>query len=145
MDAKEMSTVELAAWLTGGENPDHDFSPYLGDAQIKMLVAFIQVGVEDRSPYINADKTVNGNAEHGGTFFDSICARCHGADGKTINFGDAAEPEYVGTVAVDNPWEAFHKDSFGQPGKTMPAGLNFGWSMQDTADLIAYLQTLPTK
>lgn len=145
MEAKGMSTEELAAWLTGGKNPDHDFAPYLGESQITMLVAFIQVGVEDRSPYINADKTVNGNAEHGGTFFDSICARCHGADGKTINFGDASEPEYVGTVAVDNPWEAFHKGSVGQPGEHMPAGLNFGWTMQDIADLIAYLQTLPTK
>jgi cytochrome c2 len=27
----------------------------------------------------------------------------------------------------------------------MPAGLNFGWSLQDIADVIAYLQTFPVK
>ncbi len=145
LDAAGMSEAELTAWLTGGKNADHDFSPYLGEAQIKMLVAFIQHGAVDTSPYINADKTVNGDSARGETHFTNVCSRCHGADGKKLNFGDAAEPEFIGTVATDNPWEAFHKDSFGQPGQHMPAGLNFGWSLQDIADLIAYLQTLPTK
>lgn len=145
MDATKMSDANLTAWLTGGKNAEHDFSPYLGEAQIKMLVAFIQQGVMDRSPYINADKTVNGDPAQGETHYIAVCIRCHGADGKTINFGNETEPEFLGTVAVDNPWEAMHKDSFGQPGEPMPAGLNFGWSLQDIADLIAYLQTLPTK
>jgi len=145
LEAKEMSAEELTAWLNGKKNPDHDFSAFMGEAQFNMLVAFIREGVADRSPYINVDKTVNGDATHGENFFSSTCTRCHGEDGKTINFGDEAEPEYIGTVANDNPWEAMHKDSFGQAGETMPAGLNFGWSMQDIADLIAYLQTLPTK
>ncbi len=145
LDAAALSDEELSAWLTGGKNPDHDFSAYMGEAQIKMLIAFIREGVADTAPYINADKTVNGDSEHGGTFYNTVCARCHGPDGKTLNFGDAAEPEFVGTVAVDNPWEAFHKSSFGQPGEDMPAGINFGWNLQDIADLVAYLQTLPTK
>lgn len=145
MNAKDMSAEELTAWLDGTENPDHDFSPYFEESQFSMLVAFIQRGIVDRSPYIDDDKSVKGDATHGESLFNSVCARCHGADGKNINFGDAAEPEYVGTVASDNPWEALHKGSFGQPGTHMPAGLNFGWTLQDIADLIAYLQTLPTK
>jgi len=145
MDAQKMSAEELTGWLNGTKNLDHDFSAYMEEAQINMLVTFIQEGVADRSPYINADKTVNGDAKHGETFFNATCARCHGADGKTLNFGDEAEPEYIGTVAVDNPWEAMHKGNFGQPGQHMPAGSNMGWTMQDIADVIAYLQTLPTK
>jgi thiosulfate dehydrogenase len=143
--ASEMSAEDLTAWLSGGMNPDHDFSGQLGESQVAMLVSFIQDGVVDVSSFINADKTVNGDAQHGATLFGTICVRCHGADGKTINFGDEAEPEYVGTVGADNPWEAFHKARVGQPGTQMPAGLNFGWTVQDIADLIAYLQTLPTK
>jgi len=145
MAAATMNTAEVTAWLTGGKNADHDFSPYLNEAQINMLAAFIQRGVADRSSYIAADGTVNGDAARGETNYTAVCIRCHGVDGKTINFGDADKPEYVGTVAADNPWEAFHKVSFGQPGQNMPAGLNFGWSLQDIADLAAYLQTLPTK
>jgi len=145
MDATTMSTADLTAWLTGGKNADHDFSPYLGEAQVRMLVTFIQQGVADRSAYINADGTVNGDPARGETHYTAVCVRCHGSEGKNINFGNESEPEFVGTVAVDNPWEAFHKDSFGQPGADMPAGLNFGWSLQDIADLVAYLQTLPVK
>ncbi len=145
MDATTMSAADLTAWLTGGKNPGHDFSPYLGEAQINMLVAFIQKGIVDTSPFINADKTVHGNAQHGKSLFLSTCARCHAGDGKKINFGDASEPEFLGTVAADNPWEFFHKGSFGQPGAPMPAGLNFGWTLQDIADLLAFVQSLPTK
>ena len=145
MEAQGMSSQDLIAWLDGTENPDHDFSAYLDELQFNMLVAFIQDGIVDRSPYINEDKSVNGDMEHGRALFNDKCIRCHGDDGKTINFGDADEPEFIGTVAVDNPWEALHKGSFGQPGVQMPAGLNFGWTLQDIADLIAYLQTLPTE
>ena len=143
--AREMSAEDLSAWLSGGKNPDHDFSGQLGEAQIGMLVAFIQSGTVDVSTYVNSDGTVNGESQHGAALYGPACARCHGADGKTLNFGTEIEPEYAGTVAADNPWEAFHKASVGQPGTQMPAGLNFGWTLQDIADLVAYLQTLPVK
>jgi thiosulfate dehydrogenase len=145
LGATEISAEDLTAWLTGGMNPDHDFSAQLGESQVAMLVSFIQDGVVDVSSYINADKTVNGDGELGATNFGTVCVRCHGADGKTINFGNETEPEYLGTVGADNPWEAFHKARVGQPGTHMPAGLNLGWTLQDIADLVAYLQTLPVK
>jgi mono/diheme cytochrome c family protein len=140
-----MSADELAAWLGGGMNPDHDFSGQLGEAQVSMLVTFIQSGVVDVSPYIDADKKVTGDSQRGAGLFGGSCVRCHGADGTAINFHDPSEPEYVGTVASGNPWEAFHKIAFGQPGTDMPAGLNFGWTLDDIADLIAHLQSLPTE
>lgn len=145
MNAASMSAAELTSWLNGGKNPDHDFSAFIEEAQINMLVAFIQEGLVDRSPYVNEDKSVNGDAAHGDALYSATCIRCHGTEGKDINFGDETEPEYLGTVANENPWEALHKGSVGQPGKTMPAGLNFGWSTQDIADVIAFLQTFPIK
>ncbi|MBF8285599.1 MAG: hypothetical protein HW378_4514, partial [Anaerolineales bacterium] len=45
----------------------------------------------------------------------------------------------------DNPWEFFHKASFGQPAEPMPAGIGLGYTMEDRANLLAYAQTLPTK
>ena len=130
----------LAALKTG----DHDFSSYMNDDQLNALVAFMQQ-VEDMAPYINDDKTVNGDAEKGKVFFDSTCKMCHGEDGKAIDFDDGEGVEFVGTVAADNPWEVIHKISNGQPGAVMPAGLNMSWTFQDMLDILAYIQTLPQK
>ncbi len=139
------SSVELLSWLTGGENPDHDFSGLMEDFALNALVAFTQNEMADITANVNPDKTVNGDPVNGKTLFEGTCAACHGVDGKRINFGSANDPEYVGTIASDNPWEFFHKTSFGQPGAPMPRGRGLGWDMQQIADLLAYAQTLPTK
>lgn len=140
--ASSMSTEELTAWLDGTANADHDFSAYLNEDAIAMLVTFVQEGTVDSSPFINADKTVNGDPAHGEELFEE-CAECHGDDGQAINFGNDSEPEYVSTVANDNPWEFFHKAVNGQPGTGMISGINMGWSLQDIADILAFSQTLP--
>ena len=145
LDAASMSADDLTAWLTGQKNADHDFSAVMGEAEISALVTFMQKETFDTASYINADKTVNGDPAKGKAKFEKTCAACHGLDGKEINFGDAAEPEYVGTVAADNPWEFFHKASFGHPGEPMPAGVALDYTMEDRANLLAYAQTLPTK
>jgi thiosulfate dehydrogenase len=143
-DAGSMSAEDLAAWLVGATNPDHDFSGYLEGPQIDMLAAFLQ-GAPDTSEFINADKTVNGDPDNGKALYDAGCALCHGDDGQQINFGGADEPEYVGTLASGNPWEVFHKVSYGNPGSPMPSGVSLGWSFQDIADVVAYAQTLPAE
>lgn len=61
---------------------------------------------------------------------------CHGADGKTLNFGTPQKPEYVGTVARENSWEFVHKVRFGQPGAD---------PLQEVLDVLAYSQSLPAK
>ncbi|MDP2994152.1 MAG: c-type cytochrome, partial [Anaerolineales bacterium] len=132
---------ELLAALQG-EN--HDFSTVMNEAQLNALVAFIQQ-LQDLKPYINDDKTVNGDASNGKVLFNGTCKMCHGEDGKAIDFDDGEGVEFVGTLAADNPWEAFNKISYGQPGAPMIAGVNMGWSWQDIADILTYIQTLPTK
>jgi len=100
----------------------------------------------DTAPFINADRTIKGgDPAKGKTKFNATCAACHGQDGKKINFGDQTTPEYVGTLAADNPWEFFHKVSVGEPGEPMPAGVGLGWSIEDRINVMAYAQTLPTK
>lgn len=139
--AKDKPAEELLAALKG-EN--HDFSQYMNDDQLNALVAFMQQ-VQDLAPYINDDKTVNGDAANGKTLFESNCAMCHGEDGKAIDFDDGEGKEFVGTVAADNPWETINKIMNGQPGEVMTAGLNMEWTWQDLLDILAYIQTLPTE
>jgi thiosulfate dehydrogenase len=68
---------------------------------------------------------------------------CHGGAGTAINFGDADDPEFVGTIAVDNPWEFIHKVRNGQPGTRMPSAAIDQWSEKTILGLLSFAQTLP--
>jgi thiosulfate dehydrogenase len=143
LSSASMSSDDLVSWLTGGENPDHDFSGGMEDFAINALVTFIQNEMTAITDYVNADGEVSGDPANGKMLYEGTCASCHGVDGKKINFHDADDPEYIGTLGNDNPWEFFHKASFGQPGEPMPSGVAMGWTMQEIADVIAYAKTLP--
>lgn len=121
------------------------FADHLSDKDIWDLVKFIKEGIIDDSLYIDysTKKPIGANTANGQTLFSSVCAKCHGSDGKQINFGSPTDPEYVGTVANDNPWEFLHKVRFGQPGTQMPSAIDNGWSIQDVVDVLGYAQTLP--
>jgi thiosulfate dehydrogenase len=116
----------------------------MGDDAMSDLAEFLQSGLVDVTPLIDADtkSAIGGDTAHGEELFAS-CTACHGEDGRTLNFGSAEEPEYVGTIALDNPWEFLHKVRVGQPGTAMPAAIDKGWSMDDLIDLLAFSQTLP--
>jgi thiosulfate dehydrogenase len=62
-----------------------------------------------------------------------------------INFGSDDDPEYVGTIAIDNPWEFVHKVRAGQPGTSMPSTMNLGWDLQYVIDVLTFAQTLPVE
>lgn len=111
---------------------------------LEKLALFLSFGQIDMDQYIDrATKKARGDPLRGAQYFQTICANCHGFDGKDMNFGEEDEPEYVGTVATDNPWEALHKIRFGQPGFGM-VSLSV-LDVQDQVDILSYIQTLPTK
>ena len=140
LNAAALPSEELLAWLNGSANPDHDFSAVMDEAALNALVMFIQQEMMDSTVYVGT-----GDPQAGQPLFASVCARCHGADGKAYNFGTADQPVYVGTLANDNPLEVFHKVAYGQPGVPMPPALALGWTPQQIADVIAYAQTLPAE
>ena len=136
-------SVEQAVEAVSGNK--HNLGKYLTKDDLQDIGWYLtraQLVHEDR--YIDAEsKQVNGNPYKGGRIFQTICARCHGADGKMMNFGSADEPEYLGTVAEENPWEGLHNIRFGHPGQQMPALIAF--PLQTQLDILSYAQTLPTK
>lgn len=142
--AESKTIEEIVSILSGGVNPDHDFSA-MGEEALLDLATFLNSALVDYSPLIDAETkaAVGGDVTHGGELYKS-CGACHGDDGRLLNFGDAASPEFVGTIALDNPWEFFHKVRAGQPGSTMPGIIGSDWGLQDLADLLAFAQTLPT-
>jgi cytochrome c553 len=135
----------IVAAIDGSANPDHDFST-MGEEAVNNLATFLKSYLIDVSPLIDSEtkEAVGGDPAHGEELY-TACTACHGEDGRTINFGDDEEPEFVGTIALDNPWEFLHKVRAGQPGTGMPASLDADWMMDDLLDLLAFAQTLPTE
>ncbi len=126
-------------------NKTHAFTTdMMPHSAMEKLALFLSKGQVDMDRYIDrATKIVRGNSRRGARFYQTICAVCHGFDGKEMNFKTADNPEYIGTVAQANPWETLHKIRFGQPGVGMVA-LDV-LDIEDLVDILAYTQTLPAK
>ncbi len=142
------SLEQLKAILKGSTNPKHDFSKTLDDAALTNLATFLKHGLVDLATAIDAKTKKPVKADVGrGKQLSVVCTACHGPEGKKLNFGKPDDPEYVGTVAKENPWEFLHKVRVGQPGSDppMPTGVEMGSSLQDLLDILAYSQTLPEK
>lgn len=161
------STAKVVSIL---KDNNHRYDSVMLDPALELLALFVTKGQVDTNKFVN-DKTKKGRGEVevGHHVFADKCVRCHGLEGNDINFGDSDEPEFVGTVASNNPWEAIHKIHNGHPGAQMGhmlmhrkasiserhyAGLiepqeampimRDKLSEEGIAHLLTYLQTLPT-
>ena len=147
--AQKKTAAELAAFLGDRANQKHNAFTALRPADIADLANFLKYGVVDMTKYVDyaAKKPIGAEVARGKSAYAGLCAGCHGADGKKLNFGDASKPEYVGTLAKDNPQEFLHKTWVGQPGSLppMPSALVAGWKIEQVVDVLAYAQTLPAK
>lgn len=128
-------------------NETHQFNQTLiPETALSHLAKFVSHGQIEMAQYIDASTLkARGSAPRGAAYFQTICAKCHGYEGNEINFKpDTPDtPEYIGTVARKNPWEALHKIKNGQPGSDMVSlGL---FNIDDLIDILAYAQTLPLK
>jgi thiosulfate dehydrogenase len=101
------------------------------------LALFVSKGQGNLAKYLSADNKSTGDAGKGEGYFNTVCAGCHGVDGKKVKDGPA-----LGSVA-DNGAEMMHKIQNGQPGEAMPALRAL--DAQISADLAAYLTKLPAK
>jgi thiosulfate dehydrogenase len=122
----------------------HDLDAFgMTDRDLWDVIKMTLDSVVDTDDYIAANGTFLGDEPSGNFLYYSSCWTCHGDDGKYLNFGDAENPEYVGTIASQNPWEFLHKVRFGHPGSPMPASDRIEWPIQYAADVGAFCETLP--
>ena len=126
-------------------NKTHGYSTaQMPHAAMEKVALFLSKGQIDLDRYVDRKtKKAHGNPRKGAATFQTVCAVCHGFDGKDINFKEPPKAEYVGTVCAKNPWEALHKIRFGQPGVGMVALSSL--DMDVLVKILSYCQTLPTK
>jgi len=125
-------------------NKTHGYTGKISHSAMEKIALFLSSGQIDTDQYIDLkSKVVRGSAKRGASIYQTICANCHGFDGKEINFKDPPKAEYVGTVCKGNPWEGLHKIRFGQPAAPMVATTSLGIDV--AVDILAYCATLPTK
>ena len=140
-------TSEIMAIL---KNKVHSYDEVMLDHGLLRIALFVSKGQFDIGPHLDRKtKKVSGDIKVGKRIFKKYCVDCHGRDGRERNFKNRKNPEYIGTIADKNPWETMHKLRNGHPnafvmGDAMPNMIS-EIGIQVQVDLLAYMQTLPTK
>jgi thiosulfate dehydrogenase len=138
------SNEVIIAWLNGAYNPDHDFSEWMPPASQNDLVHFLRTRLIDTDLLVDADTNQSlGNAAAGEPLYQEGCASCHGTDGMIINLKSPLTPYFLGDAAVRDPYLFIHVTRFGKPGSAVEGMDGQGWTLQDTADVLAFAQTFP--
>jgi len=145
LQTRDLPSKEVRAWLDGSNNRDHNFTEYLGEDDIESLILFLNTQLIELPLIINPETGDSlGNGQLGEDLYKNECKVCHGTDGAKINFGSASTPDFVGNRGDDNPWKVVHWIRFGHQEAIVPTSDQFGWSVIEVADLLAYIQVLPT-
>lgn len=125
--------AEIVALL---RDPQHGYGDKLAAADLQDLANFVSAGQVDMDAYIDrAGKAPKGDAAQGAAYYNTLCAQCHGLDGK--------KPKGMKPFAqqMGNPWEVMHKILNGQPDENMPALRAL--DRQVVADIMSHMATLP--
>ncbi len=135
--------ADIVALLRG---PLHGYTPeMIGDDEMARVAAFVSRGQVDMAAYIDRDtrEMKAGDADVGRNVFQTVCAACHGFDGRQLDWGDGDEHAYVGTEARAAPDEVLHKILNAHPGVNM---VNLrAFPLQTAVDVLRYATTLPAE
>ncbi|MFO7593663.1 MAG: c-type cytochrome [Pseudomonadota bacterium] len=159
---RDYEGADPAAVLRILSNANHQYSQFLAPEALEYLSEFVISGQVDMAGHIDAEskKVIGGELKRGEALYENNCARCHGEDGRNLNFsGNPDDPEYVGTLARGNPWESWHKIRNGHPGSAMPMGPGMmgRWrpnesmppfrslSLEEQLAILTYTRSLPAK
>ena len=115
----------------------------ISDAEMLRVATFVSKGLIDMRGFIDYEtRKVNaGDVERGRAIFQTICAACHGFDGRAMDWGAGDAHNFVGTEAAEVPDEVYNKISNAHPGAAM---VNLSaFTHGDRINLMAYISQLP--
>lgn len=114
------------------------------DDELRRVALWVSRGQYNADRYISRKTdVVRGNRQRGAALLQTICATCHGFDGRLLNWGTRDKPAYIGTEARKLPDEVLHKIRHAHPGAAMVSLQAL--RLKDAIDLLAYAQTLPAQ
>lgn len=94
----------------------HGYSGKMSDTDFTDLANFVTKGQIDIDAVIERkSKKANGDAGKGEAYYKTVCAGCHGPDGK-----EPKDMPALGGLSNKNPWEVIQKILNGQPKEKMP-------------------------
>ena len=134
---RAMEGVAPAKIIAFMQDDTHGLKGMMADQDFSDLALFVSKGQIDMTKYINADKSINGDAAQGAAYFNTLCSGCHGVEGRLPK----ELPKTLGKFASGNPWETIAKVQNGQPGESMPALRAL--PLDVTIDIVAYMITMP--
>lgn len=144
---RSKTAAEIDGFLHGVGTSSHDYSAYLSTSDIESLISFIQNGLIEDNQYIDpvSLKVLGGDLQSGQKLYSDTCAKCHGEDGRQIQFRYEGQDINLGKLAVQDPWRFLHRTRFGTArAPEMVIGATLGWTAQEGRDVLLYAQTLPT-
>jgi len=117
----------------------HQYTTLFDARDLRDLANFVSRGQIDMDRHIDrATGMAKGDAGRRRPYFETICANCHGKDGRRM----FTMPP-LGDFARKNPWMALHNILNGHPNENMPALRML--PIRDLVDTLAFIQTLPGK
>ncbi|WP_333824063.1 c-type cytochrome [Pinisolibacter sp.] len=137
--------IEGMAWADAGRimarfsDPLHGYAKLLSPRDRLDLANFVSRGQLDMDEYIDrTTRRSRGQAERFTSHYHTICAPCHGADGREIR---SMPP--LGRIAAQDPWRALHGILNGHPGEPMPPLMAL--PREAASGILSYIQTLPSQ
>jgi len=128
--------AELSKIIAVLSDDTHGLGGNLSKDEMTDLAMFVSKGQVDMSKYIDyATKAPKGDAVRGGAIYATVCAKCHGKEGRK------PKDMKIFGKQMGNPWEVMHKILTGHPNEEMPSLRMFG--AQAAADTMAYMTSLP--
>ncbi len=117
----------------------------INNEQMGRVAAFVSRGQIDVAKYVDLETRtmIPGAADinNGRGIFQTVCAACHGFDGRLLDWGDEESSNFVGTEAAELPDEVLHKVLSSHPGAAM---INLrAFPIQYAVDVVGYSATLP--
>ena len=136
---RNLEGADPAAVAAALSNQVHQFGGLLSVRDLTDLARFVTRGQVDMAVFIDdAERRFKGDAAAGEPFFQTICATCHGKDGRAVR---TMPP--LGRMVASDPWRSLHSVYNGHPGDTMPPLRAMPADI--IGSILAYAQTLPAK
>ena len=135
--------TEIAALLRDANHPYT--TDMITDEEMLRVATFVSRGLVDMRTFIDYEtrKVKAGDPERGRALFQTVCAACHGFDGRMLDWGEDGRHAYIGTEANEVPDEVMNKILNAHPGVQM---VNLrALPLDDAIAVLAYEATLPTE